>query len=214
MSMHVERMSGHCPSSSEPDSVMVSEGSGIVSAGKICFCLTRAVLVIFINAPSPLTSGKGNGPSVRERTSPIRRWRFSPTRTTRANRFLRACRVTLFHLLAVVFFRISENNIEQQPLLRHGILSTSRSHSSYASRQFCWPSIMFLATSGGARVPVEMLTKSLSFGSKGRPVIFQKLHTELNISFITNDSKHVPVWVAEVGHSASHNFSDLLHVHL
>ena len=40
----------------------------------------------------------------------IRRWRFSPTSTTWANRFLRACRVTLFQLLAVVFFRISENN--------------------------------------------------------------------------------------------------------
>ena len=73
---------------------------------------------------------------------------------------------------------------------------------------------MCLATSGGVRVPVEMLTKSLSFGSKGRPVIFQKLHNELNASFITNDSKHVPVWVAEVGHSASHHFSDLLHVQL
>ena len=67
---------------------------------------------------------------------------------------------------------------------------------------------MCLTTSGGARVPVEMLTKSLSFGSKGRPVIFQKLHTELNYS------KHVSVWVAEVGHSASHHFSDLLHVQL
>ena len=73
---------------------------------------------------------------------------------------------------------------------------------------------MCLATFGGASVPVEMLTKSLSFGSKGRPVIFQKLHNELNPSFITNDSKHVPVWMAEVGHSASHHFSDLLHVQL
>ena len=78
----------------------------------------------------------------------------------------------------------------------------------------CWPSRIFLATSGGARVSVEMMTKSLSFGSKGRPVIFQKLHNELNASLITNDSKHVPVWVAEVGHSGSHNFSDLLHVQL
>ena len=65
---------------------------------------------------------------------------------------------------------------------------------------------------GGARVHVEMLTMSLSFGSKGRPVIFQKLHNELNPSFITNDSNHVPVWVAEVGHSTYHNCSDLLHV--
>ena len=73
---------------------------------------------------------------------------------------------------------------------------------------------MFLATSGGARIHVEMLTKSLSFGSKCLPVIFQKLHNELYANFITNDSKHVPVWVAEVGHSASHNCSDMLHVHL
>ena len=73
---------------------------------------------------------------------------------------------------------------------------------------------MYLATSGGASVPVKMPTKSLSFGSKGRPVIFQKLHTELNISFITNYSKRVPVWVAEVGHSASHHSSDLHHVQL
>ena len=92
-------------------SVMVTEGSGIVSAGKTCFCLARAALLIFINVPSPLTSGPGNGPSVREMTSLIRRWRFSPTSTTWANRFLRACRVTLFQLLAVVFFRISENNL-------------------------------------------------------------------------------------------------------
>ena len=73
---------------------------------------------------------------------------------------------------------------------------------------------MYLATSGGARIRVEMLTKSLSFGSKCLPVIFQKIHNELNASFITNDSKHVPVWVAEVGHNASHNLSDLLHVQL
>ena len=78
----------------------------------------------------------------------------------------------------------------------------------------CWPSRMCLATSVGARVPVEMLTRSLSFGSKCRPVIFHKFHNELNASFITNDSKHVPGWVAEVGHSASHHFSDLLHVQL
>ena len=73
---------------------------------------------------------------------------------------------------------------------------------------------MCLATSGGARAPVKTKSKSLSFGSKGRPVIFQKIHTELNISFIANYSKRVPVWVAEVGHSASHHFSDLLHVQL
>ena len=73
---------------------------------------------------------------------------------------------------------------------------------------------MCLATSGGARVLVEMPKKSLSFGSKGRPAIFQKLHTELNVSSIINDSRHVPVWVAEVGQSASHHFSDLLHVQL
>ena len=73
---------------------------------------------------------------------------------------------------------------------------------------------LLAATSGGARVPVDMLIKRLSFGSKGRPAIFQKLHNALNSSFITNDSKHVPVWVAEVGHSASHHFSDLLHVKL
>ena len=73
---------------------------------------------------------------------------------------------------------------------------------------------MCLAASRGVRVPVEMPRKSLSFESKGRPVIFQKLHTELNVIFIINDSKHVPVWVAEVGHSASHHFSDLLHVQL
>ena len=79
---------------------------------------------------------------------------------------------------------------------------------------FFLPSRMCHATSGGARVPVEMPTKSLSFGSKCCPDIFQKLHTELNVSFITNDSKHVPVCVAEVGHSASHHFSDLLQVQL
>ena len=73
---------------------------------------------------------------------------------------------------------------------------------------------MCLATSGGARVHVEMLTMSLSFGSKDRPVIFQKLHNELNPSFIINYSKRVPVWVAEVGHSASHHCSELLHVQL
>ena len=73
---------------------------------------------------------------------------------------------------------------------------------------------MCLAISGGARVLLKMPIKSLLFGPKGRPVIFQKLHTELNVSVITNYSKHVPVWVAEVGHSASHHFSDLLHVQM
>ena len=170
-------------------SVMVSEGSRIVSAGKTCVGLARAALFSFLNVPSPLTSGQGNDPSVRERTSLIRRWRFSPTSTTWSNIFLPACRVTLFQLLAEVFFRISVNDLEQQPLLRHGtwhlvFCPTSRSHlnSSYASMPICWPSRMCLATSGGTRVPVEMLTKSLSFGSKGRPVFFQKLH---------NYSKHV-----------------------
>ena len=99
---------------------MVTEGSGVVSVGKICFCLARAALLIFLNVPSPLTSAQVNGPSVRERTSLIRRWRFSPTRTTWANIFLPACRVTLFQLIAEVFFRTSENDIEQQSLLRHG----------------------------------------------------------------------------------------------
>ena len=75
-------------------SVMVSEGSRIVSAGKTWFCLARAALFIFLNVSSTLTSGQGNDRSVRGRTSLIRRWRFSPTRTTWANRFLRACRVT------------------------------------------------------------------------------------------------------------------------
>ena len=73
---------------------------------------------------------------------------------------------------------------------------------------------MCLATSGGARVPVEMLTKSHLFESKGGPVIFQMLHNELNPSFITSASKHGPVLVAEAGHSASHHFSHLLHVQL
>ena len=101
-------------------SVMVTERSGVVSAGKSCFCMVRAALFKFLNVTSPLTSAQGNGPSVRERTSLIRRCRFSPTRTTWANIFLPACRATLFQLIAEVFFRISENDIEQQPLLRHG----------------------------------------------------------------------------------------------
>ena len=99
---------------------MVTEGLGIVYVGKSCFCLARAGLFIFLNVQSPLTSAQVNGPSMRERTSLIRRWRLSPTRTMWANIFLPACRVMLFQLLADIFFRISENDLEQQPLLRHG----------------------------------------------------------------------------------------------
>ena len=100
-------------------SVMVTEGSGVVSAGKNWLCLARAALLIFHTVQSPLKRAQGNDPSVRERTSLILRWRFSPTRTTWANRVLPACRVILFQLLAEVFFRISENDLEQQPLLHH-----------------------------------------------------------------------------------------------
>ena len=65
---------------------------------------------IFLNVQSPLTSIQGKGPTVWERTSLIRRWRLSATRTTWANIFLPACRMTLFQLLAEIFFRISEND--------------------------------------------------------------------------------------------------------
>ena len=43
-----------------------------------------------------------------------------------------------------------------------------------------------------------------------RPVIEQKLDNALNISFIPSD---VQVWVTEVTHSASHQFSELPQVH-
>ena len=129
---------------------------------------------IFLNVQSPLTSAQGNGPTVWERTSLIWRWRLSATRTMWANIFLPACRMTLFQLLAEIFFRISENDLEQQPLLRHGTGHFvfclrgiqvrpvwSHLNSSYASMTFFWPSRICLATSGRARAPVKMPTKSL-----------------------------------------------------
>ena len=89
-------------------------------SGNTCFCLARAALFIFLNVQYPLTSAQRNVPSVWERSSLIRRWRLSATRTMWANIFIPACRVTLFQLLAEVFLQISENDLEQQPLLHHG----------------------------------------------------------------------------------------------
>ena len=48
---------------------MVTEGSWIVSAGKTCFCPTRAALLIVLNVQSTLTSAHGNGSSEREMIS-------------------------------------------------------------------------------------------------------------------------------------------------
>ena len=42
-------------------------------------------------------------------------------------------------------------------------------------------------------VLVEMLTNSLSFGSKGHLVIFQKFYNGLNVIVIIIEYRHVPV---------------------
>ena len=67
-----------------------------------------------------------------------------------------------------------------------------------------------LATSVGAKVPVEMLTNSLSFGSKW---FVQKLQNGLNVSFIPSDSRYVQVWVTDVTHSTSNHFSEVPQIH-
>ena len=72
---------------------------------------------------------------------------------------------------------------------------------------------MSLATSGGARVAVEMQTNSLSFGSNGFVQLFSRSFTMDERQLHPMCFKHVQVWVTGVIHSASHHFSELLQVH-
>ena len=101
-------------------SIIVAEGPWMVSAVNTCFSnsLARAALVVFLIVPSPLApmamarvGGKGHHSSGDG---------GSATRTMWANRFLSACRMTLFELLAEVFLRISENVFSLFFVICHG----------------------------------------------------------------------------------------------
>ena len=188
--------------------MIVAEGSGMVSAGNTCFSnsLARAALFVFLIVPSPLHgySAHGNCPSWWERTSLIRRWRLSTTRTIWVNIFMSACRITLFELLGEVFVRISEYGVtlfcvilSRNWAFVHSSSTRSRLNSSYAAMPNVFASRMPPVTSGGARVPAERLTQIV------RSVIVQKLNKGVNVSFIPSDEQ---VWVTEMTHSTSHHF--------
>ena len=195
-------------------SMIVAEGSGMVSAASntcLSNSLARAALFVFLIVRSPLASVHGNGPSGWERTSLIRRWRLSASRTTRARRFLSACRMMLFQLLAEVFFRISDNFFRLFFVIfswnwAFGVSSSRRSrlNSSYAAMTNWCASRVSLATSGGARVPAEILINSLSFGSIG---FVQSLSRSLTMDWTSASS----LMMCRYGgiHSASHHFSEL-----
>ena len=85
--------------------------------------------------------------------------------------------------------------------------SQSRVNSPYAAMPILCASWMSLATCRNSDKLTFIMVERV------RPVIFQKLHNGLNVSFIPCDSRHVRVLVTEVTHSTSNHFSEPPHIH-
>ena len=176
----------------------------VSAAGNTCLSNSLAIIALFIFLIDrfPLASAHGNSSSGWGRTSLIRIWRLSATRTRQASCFLSACRMTLFELLAEVFFQISENlfSLFFVILSRNwasGISSSGRSrlNSSYAAMTNRIKLVpCYIWRGQGTCRHTDKLT--FVWVERVRPVIVLKLDNGLNVIFIPS---YVQVWVTESG---------------